>query len=212
MAIWVTNNALLLLGTIQLRAKWSPESNACIQSNSNGTKNAIIGSLFSDVVLLLIMLIGLFPLYREGGGALTLARTLWKQGLIWLLIATVAEVPSTVFLILNLNAPLNRITRDSSMIIVTIAATRLYRSLTNIYSSNISLESPRGTGRPVSEQWVQPRTIPLNRMEVSVRTEFDQFSTQSRSGTCVNTVPQGRYKTHEVSLKADVESGLEEKQ
>jgi hypothetical protein len=29
------------------------------------------------------MLIGLFPLYREGGGALTLARTLWKQVRRW---------------------------------------------------------------------------------------------------------------------------------
>jgi hypothetical protein len=48
-------------------------------TNSDSTKYAIISSLLSDVVLLLIMLIGLLPLYREGGGAFTLARTLWKQ-------------------------------------------------------------------------------------------------------------------------------------
>jgi hypothetical protein len=115
------------------------------------------------------------------------------------------------------------------MIIVTIAATRLYRSLTNIYSSDMSgissqsfldntddrsssLKSPRGTGRSVSELRVQPGTIPLNRMEVSVRTKYDQFSSRSRSGTCISTDPQGRYKTHEMSLKVDVESGQEEKQ
>jgi hypothetical protein len=122
-----------------------------------------------------------------------------------------------------------QITRNSNMIIVTIAATRLYRSLTNIYSSDMSgissqsfldntddrsssLKSPRGTGRSVSELRVQPGTIPLNRMEVSVRTKYDQFSSRSRSGTCISTDPQGRYKTHEMSLKVDVESGQEEKQ
>ena len=76
-----------------------------------------------------------------------------------------------------------------------------------------SLENPRGTGRSVSELRVQPGPIPLNRMEVSVRTEYDQFpmSQMSRSGTYISTDPQGRYKAHEVSLNVDVESGLEEK-
>ena len=86
--------------------------------NFESTKPAIIGSFVSDIVLLLIMLIGLRPLR---GGAFALGHTLWKQvrlwqfllvvvllnsltcisvrkGLIWLLLATVAEVPSTVCL------------------------------------------------------------------------------------------------------------------
>ena len=50
-------------------------------------------------------------------------------------------------------------------------------------------------------------------MEVSVRTEYSEFLTSpmSQSGTYVSTDPEGRYKAHEVSLNADVESGLEEK-
>ena len=76
-----------------------------------------------------------------------------------------------------------------------------------------SLETPRGTGRSVSELRVRPGPIPLNRMEVSVRTECDQFpmSQMSRSGTYISTDPQGHYKAHEVSLNVDVESGPEEK-
>jgi hypothetical protein len=55
--------------------------------------------------------------------------------------------------------------------------------------------------------------MPLNQMEVSVRTEYDQFPTtqMSHSGACISTNPEGSYKEHEVSLNIDVESGLEEK-
>jgi hypothetical protein len=51
-------------------------------SNVDSAKPAIIGSLFSDVVLLLVMLVGLLGLLREtreGGGAFPLIHTLWKQ-------------------------------------------------------------------------------------------------------------------------------------
>jgi hypothetical protein len=48
--------------------------------NFESTKPAIIGSFVSDIVLLLIMLIGLRPLR---GGAFALGRTLWKQVRWW---------------------------------------------------------------------------------------------------------------------------------
>ena len=82
------------------------------------TKPTVATSLATDVVLLLIMLIGLFRERIRGGGAFALGRMLWNQvrwlwfslvvivnslmsifvckGLIWLLVATAAEVPSTV--------------------------------------------------------------------------------------------------------------------
>jgi hypothetical protein len=56
-----------------------PEENLCTLLNVDSTKPAIIGSFFSDIALLLIMLIGLLRLRREGGGAFALGRTLWKQ-------------------------------------------------------------------------------------------------------------------------------------
>jgi hypothetical protein len=77
-----------------------------------------------------------------------------------------------------------------------------------------SLESPRGTGRSVSELRVRSEPIPLSQMEVSVpvRTECDQFpmSQMSRSGPYISAVPQGRYEAHKVSLNVDVESVPEE--
>jgi hypothetical protein len=85
--------------------------------NSAKNKSSIIVALISDIVLLLIVLIGLLRLLHDGGGTFALGRLLWKQvgsgrshfavsqftylfplpkGVIWLLIATVAEVPPTV--------------------------------------------------------------------------------------------------------------------
>jgi len=59
-----------------------------------------IAMLITDIVLLLIMLVGLFRLHRHRDGSGTLAQALWKQGVIWLLLIIVALVPSTVFMIL----------------------------------------------------------------------------------------------------------------
>jgi len=42
------------------------------------------------------MLIGLLRLRFHENGAFSMGRFLWKQGLIWLFIATVSEVPPAV--------------------------------------------------------------------------------------------------------------------
>jgi len=65
----------------------------------------------------------------------------------------------------------------------------------------------------VSEVRVRTGPIPLNRVEVSVRTECDQFpmSQMSHSGSYIDADTQENYKAHEVSLNVDVESGPEEK-
>jgi hypothetical protein len=58
---------------------------------------------------------------------------------------------------------------------------------------------------------VRSGPIPLNRMEVTVHTEFDQYpiSQMSRGGSYSSTDQQGRYKAHEVNLNVDVESDPE---
>jgi hypothetical protein len=52
-------------------------------NNFDSTKYSIIGSLCSDLALLLIMLTGLLRIRCEAGGALALGRTLWKQVRWW---------------------------------------------------------------------------------------------------------------------------------
>jgi hypothetical protein len=46
-------------------------------------------------------------------------------------------------------------------------------------------------------------------MEVTVHTRNDQYGT-SQMSRCASTDLQGQYKAHEVILKGDEESGLEE--
>jgi hypothetical protein len=62
----------------------------------------------------------------------------------------------------------------------------------------------------VSEIHVRSGPIPLNRMDVTVRTERDPYSTSmTRSGSSIGLDEQVRYKAHEVSFNVDVESGPE---
>jgi hypothetical protein len=85
--------------------------------NTEENKANIIVTLITDIALLIMVLVGLLRLHG-GGGSFALGRLLWKQvgwgdssspwcsrftdllsflkGVIWLLIATVAEVPPTV--------------------------------------------------------------------------------------------------------------------
>jgi len=103
LGIWVADILFALDGIVRLRSTWSPETNTCVPTNLESTKLSTFFILFADVVLLLIMLIGLIRMRSGGGGIFDLGRILWKQGLIWLLVATVAEVPPTVYMILDLN-------------------------------------------------------------------------------------------------------------
>jgi hypothetical protein len=83
--------------------------------NQESNNFGVISILVTDFVLLFTMLIGLLRLRLQAGGALNLGRFLWNQvrwwqlsgfdtlkltnvrkGLLWLLLATIGEVPSTV--------------------------------------------------------------------------------------------------------------------
>jgi hypothetical protein len=63
----------------------------------------------------------------------------------------------------------------------------------------------------VSDAGMRKRSGPiqLNRMAVTVRTEYEQYPTShmTRPGS-VRKEPQGNFKVHEVSLDVDAESGL----
>jgi hypothetical protein len=100
--VWVTNVSVIILGIVRLRSVWDYTLRDCIVLNTEKNKPNIIVTLIADIVLLLVVLIGLFRLLHSGD-SFALGWLLWKQGVIWLLIATVAEVPPTVLIILNLN-------------------------------------------------------------------------------------------------------------
>jgi hypothetical protein len=64
---------------------WSPEQSTCAVINFESSKGqlTVVMTLITDVLLLLIMLIGLLRMRLEAGGALSLGRILWKQVQWW---------------------------------------------------------------------------------------------------------------------------------
>ncbi|KAF8498243.1 hypothetical protein F5888DRAFT_233963 [Russula emetica] len=182
MGVWATDVAFLINGSVRIRNSWSHELNSCVLLNPDRITPSIMGSLIADVVLLLIMLIGLLRLRFGAGDALSLERVLWKQGLIWLLIAIVFEIPATVFIFLDLNEPMSFIFQIPNVITMTIAATRMYRALMDLGSTEILQDSLTDSVHTVSKMRVRSGPIPLSQME-SVRTEIDQSSKSQMAGS-----------------------------
>jgi len=95
------------------------------------------------------MLIGLSRMRSRcrSGDTMTLGRLLWKQGVIWLVVSVVAELTPAVFICLDLNEPFNLFFQIPWVITMSIAATRMYRSLSEFLSSNISQKTLPTSGR-----------------------------------------------------------------
>jgi len=131
------------------------------------------------------MLIGLLRLRLEAGGTLSLGRFLWKQGIIWLFFATIAEVPAIVMIGLGLNGPLSVNTfAIPGVIILSIAASRVHRCLVDFVhgSTDISQNNFRGSGLPVAKAVrATASQVSLDQMEVVVHKAYLPFSTSEAS-------------------------------
>ncbi|KAH9958778.1 hypothetical protein BC827DRAFT_551368 [Russula dissimulans] len=150
--LWLANLAFLIQVAVRIRSVWAPAQSSCIVTNI---------------------------LSYDGIGMSNLARFLWKQGVIWLLIAIVAEVPPVVLILLNKNDTLNFMFQPPSVIIMTITATRMYRSLADfVYgSTEVQSTSFRKRSLPVSQpkQISAPRTS-LSQMQVAVHIPYQNYS------------------------------------
>ncbi|KAH9968292.1 hypothetical protein BJV74DRAFT_889934 [Russula compacta] len=148
-SLWLTDVSFLIRGITQVRSVWVPAQYSCSSSNVESNKATAITLLVTDIVLLLVMFSRMFRLRRRGADTFDLGRLLWKQGVIWLLLATVAELPPVVFICLNLNDAFNGMFLMPALITMSIAATRIYRSLADFSSStDIYHPSGRGLGNP----------------------------------------------------------------
>ncbi|KAH9964977.1 hypothetical protein BC827DRAFT_903995 [Russula dissimulans] len=135
-AVWLTTTSFFIHGTTQIRSEWVPDNLACGEPNTESNKLAITAMPVTDIALLLIMLIGLLRIRYRGGGKFNLGRLLWKQGVIYLFVATIAEIPPAVFILLDLNPVSNLMFLIPSLITMSIAATRMYRSLADFVHDN----------------------------------------------------------------------------
>jgi len=116
-----------------------------------------------DLFLSVSMLAGL--LRWEGASRFGLWKVLWGQGLLWLTLATIAEVPTVVLLALNLNGVFNIVFFTPEMIILVIGATRMYRTLSEYTKSY----------RPNSE-YINPGILSDTRSQTRLSQDISRIS------------------------------------
>ncbi|KAI0066070.1 hypothetical protein BV25DRAFT_1496938 [Artomyces pyxidatus] len=142
-----TNIAFCIHSAITSRATWQPVLGFCAIQHTDDRRNYILASLAADFVLLHLMLFGLLRWRRAGASREGVWHLLYTQGLQWTAVVTLAEVPPTVFILLNLNDPWNLMFQVPGFIIPTIGATRLYRGLID-YDSLLEAQLSRSPRLP----------------------------------------------------------------
>ncbi|KAH9974538.1 hypothetical protein BGW80DRAFT_145820 [Lactifluus volemus] len=184
-SIWGSNFGFLINAIV--RSAWVPgeHTGSCTVVNPDVTKLNAIVSFVTEIILLLMMLAGLLRLRMQGGGMLNLGSFLWKQGIIWISLSILSGVPPVAFQILNLNEPLNFMFEVPAFLAVTIAATRIYRSLTHFSSNTVSSSALPNFGLSLAKvqgisdpSWIVPSTP----IQVTVHTicEHSQLSQETQ--------------------------------
>jgi len=204
---WVTNIPIVILGGTRIRSTWLHAQQSCSLPNVESNKLTIITTLAADLALLLIMLVGLFRLRRCDGGWFDLAHLLWKQGVGWLLLATISQLVPVVFMYLNLNDAFDTMFLIPALVIMSIAATRIYCS---------PVDSELLTGFAKSAKNVRRRSRPLShanlcinartRMEVAVHTTHEQHLTSPKDENLSLASMEGQLR--ELSLREDADRNV----
>jgi len=136
----------------------------------------------------------------------------FRKGVIWLLLATAVEVPPVVFIALDLNYPLSLISQAPSLIIMSIAGSRMHRHLIDFASASTDIVHDGVPQISLNlskiEQARTPRA-PLNRKDVTIIPVFGQLLTPQvdDSESDISTNGQVHEKAIVFSLDHDVERG-----
>jgi len=212
--VWAINLGFQLHSFVQLRASPVPGLSICVVRHTDNINFNSIPILISDIALLLIMLIGLLRMGFHESGMSGFGRLIWRQGLIWLFLATIAEVPPVVFMSLNLNDPLNYVFNFPALITMSIAATRIYRSLADFNSSSTNIAivppDPIAFATPRTNR-VPAQTITLETVEVAANGTYEQYQTPrtSRNDSSISGEESLCEKPASLGLDYDVERGAE---
>ncbi|KAH8994732.1 hypothetical protein EDB86DRAFT_3167588 [Lactarius hatsudake] len=131
-AVWIGNTIIYAYSLTTLRSAWV---GLCTILNPEFARISILSTFTTDLILLVLMLTGL-KRWNHAPRTHGVWRLLWTQGLIWVMVVTLAEVPPTVFILLNLNDPLNLMFQPLGLVITPLGAAYLYRGLIDYPVSN----------------------------------------------------------------------------
>ncbi|KAH9169966.1 hypothetical protein EDB89DRAFT_2230925 [Lactarius sanguifluus] len=152
-AVWIGNTAIYVYSLITLRSTWI--GILCALLHTHHSKISVLSTLTTDLILLFLMLAGL-KRWKNAPKSCGVWRLLRTQGLIWVLIVTLVEVPPAVFVSLDLNDAMNMSFQAFALIISPLGAARLFRELIDYPASNGVVKvvsGPHGEhSSPVSHQ------------------------------------------------------------
>ncbi|KAI0056981.1 hypothetical protein BV25DRAFT_1902914, partial [Artomyces pyxidatus] len=147
--VWLASVALNVRSISLGYSRFAPINDACLNTHTSRALANAIGILVSDVVLLSLMLAGLTR--TKNARMYGLWRLLFHQGVAWLALAAIAEIPTVILVSLNLNDVWNLIFQPVELLILVTGATRMYRGLTNyrtVTEFSTGLSYPNiGTGK-----------------------------------------------------------------
>jgi len=112
---------------VKVGGLWTPESETCGYQDVPGALPSAILIAVCDFFLVFVMLSGL--LRRRQTPKLKFWTILWNQGLLWLTLVALAEIPTIVMIRLNFSTILDVATVPPEHYIVAMGAMYLYRSL-----------------------------------------------------------------------------------
>ncbi|TFK38033.1 hypothetical protein BDQ12DRAFT_135210 [Crucibulum laeve] len=232
MAIWSQNRyiigflVLLMLGHwslilqgVQLTATWVPGA-GCVITKTNNTILAAI-FIYSMCFDLTVLALNTYKLLgsstKSGYGASRLAHMIFSDGLIFFIIAFLANLIATVFMLMNLNQLMSVIFNVPAAVFSTIVACRAVRRLTNftnqgpeIYGAS-SAHSANVQFRGAPATSISARGLPTissfkHAPKSGVHVQMETF-THAEDG---NDYANGRKQTHDGS-ETDVELDIEAK-
>ncbi|KAH9954911.1 hypothetical protein BGW80DRAFT_381135 [Lactifluus volemus] len=177
--LWLVALALNIYSLTTMEVSYNATLRTCIILGLRKCLLNAISSLTVDLMLLMGMLIGLLRhVHRSSTG---IWRLLYQQCIAWIAVACIGEVPFLVFIILNLNNPMNNMLTGVEMTILSIGAARMYRGLCErgTFSESISSQKLQVTTRsPLST----PRCTSASENLSSIR-----FATTTKSSGTVGT-------------------------
>jgi len=184
MAVWGTSIGFHIYNITKVHFAWLPVQQTCGPVKFDSGVLGFIPTISADMALFLIILAGLFVLRRQGGGTFGLSRLIWRQGVMWLVLGSAAEVPPIIFTLSKLNDPLHTLFANPSLIVMVIAATRMHRSLVEYASGSTEVTRE---GRPMSSlvfsktKRTEKAPTALERNEISMHSTSNQHRTRSKN-------------------------------
>ncbi|VDB92398.1 unnamed protein product [Peniophora sp. CBMAI 1063] len=154
---------------IKADAIYQASTSGCAPTETRTNRVYITVTFLIDLGLLCAMFVGLARRRNAHASGSNMWRILWHQGLIWLTLATLAEVPTVTFLWLNLNQIMNLMFFSPEWMILAIAAARMYRVLmshfaTSAYGPRRAYDTP-----PYRDAYEASQNIPLRPLHTQVR-------------------------------------------